>query len=73
MSPMISIVVLDMARTTRISLRKETKTMLRRLGSKGQTYDEVIRDLMERVSVRELDARRNRILEDEEFLPLDER
>ena len=70
---MISFVVLDMARTTRISLRKETKAMLRRLGSKGQTYDEVIRDLMERVSVRELDARRNRILEDEEFLPLDER
>ena len=47
--------------------------MLRRLGFNGQTYDEVIRDLIERVSVKELDARWNRILEDEEFLPLDER
>jgi len=41
------------------------------LGSKGQTYDEVIRELIERASVRELDARWNRILE-EGFISLDE-
>ncbi len=58
--------------TTTISLRTETKEMLRRLGSKDQTYDEVIRDLIERASIKELDARWNRILEDEEFIPLDE-
>ena len=58
--------------TTTISLRKDTKEMLRRLGSKDQTYDEVIRDLIERASIKELDARWNRILEDEEFIPLDE-
>ncbi len=58
--------------TTTISLRRETKEMLRRLGSKDQTYDEVIRDLIERASIKELDARWNRILEDEEFIPLDE-
>ncbi|HII39815.1 MAG TPA: hypothetical protein HA326_01190 [Thermoplasmata archaeon] len=58
--------------TTTISLRKETKEMLRRLGSKDQTYDEVIRDLIERASIKELEARWNRILEDEEFIPLDE-
>ena len=58
--------------TTTISLRKETKEMLRRLGSKDQTYDEVIRDLIERASIKELDARWNRILENEEFIPLDE-
>ena len=46
--------------------------MLRKLGAKGQTYDEVIRDLIERASIQELDARWNRILEDEEFIPLDE-
>ncbi len=60
------------ATTTTISLRRETKEMLRRLGSKDQTYDEVIRDLIERASIKELDARWNRILEDEEFIPLDE-
>ena len=60
------------ATTTTISLRRETKEMLRRLGSKDQTYDDVIRELIERASVKELDARWNRILEDEEFIPLDE-
>ncbi len=58
--------------TTTISLRKETKEMLRRFGSKGQTYDEVIRELIEKASIKEHDARWNRILEEEEFIPLDE-
>ncbi len=58
--------------TTTISLRKDTTEMLRRLGSKDQTYDEVIRELIDRASIKELDARWNRILEDEEFIPLDE-
>ena len=61
-----------MASTTTISLRTDTKEMLRKIGSKGQTYDEVIRELIERASIKELDARWNRILEDEEFIPLDE-
>ena len=61
-----------MATTTTISLRKETKEMLRKIGSKGQTYDEVIRELVERASIKDLDARWNRILEEEEFIPLDQ-
>ena len=58
--------------TTTVSLRKETKEMLRKIGSKDQTYDEVIRELIERASIKEMDARWNRILEEEEFIPLDE-
>ena len=70
---MVSIVTTNMATTTTtISLRKETKEMLRRLGSRDQTYDEIIRDLIDRASIKELDARWNRILEDEEAIPLDE-
>ena len=46
--------------------------MLRKLGSKGQTYDEIIRELIERGSIKDLDSRWNRILEEEEFIPLDE-
>ena len=61
-----------MASTTTVSLRKETKELLRKLGSKGQTYDEVIRELIEKASIKELDTRWNRILEDETFAPLDE-
>ena len=60
-----------MAMTT-VSLRPETKETLRKLGAKGQTYDEIIRELIERASVKELDARWNRILEEEEFIPLGE-
>jgi len=61
-----------MVSSTTISLRKETKELLRKLGSKDQTYDDVIHELIEKASIKELDARWNRILEDEEFIPLDE-
>ncbi len=57
--------------TTTIPLRKETKELLRKLGRKDQTYDEVIRELIERAAIKELDARWNRILEEEEFIPLE--
>jgi predicted CopG family antitoxin len=57
---------------TTISLHKETKEMLRKLGAKGQTYDEVIKELIERASIRELDERWNKILKDERFIPLDD-
>jgi predicted CopG family antitoxin len=57
---------------TTISLHKETKEMLRKLGAKGQTYDEVIKELIERASIRELDERWNKILKDEKFIPLDD-
>ncbi len=46
--------------------------MLRKFGAKGQTYDEVIRELIGRASIREMDERWNKILKDERFIPLDE-
>jgi len=55
-----------------MSLHKETMEMLKKLGAKGQTYDEVIKNLTERASIRELDERWNRILKDEKFIPLDD-
>jgi len=57
---------------TTISLQKETKEMLKKLGAKGQTYDDVIRELIERASIKELDERWNKILKDEKFIPLDD-
>ena len=60
-----------MASMTTISLQRETKEKLRKLGSKGQTYDEVIRGLLDLATIRELDDRWNRILADEEFNPLE--
>ena len=61
-----------MTNTATISIRKETKDILRRLGSKGQTYDKVIRELLKKASVKGLDTRWNRILEEEEFVVLNE-
>jgi len=61
-----------MTNTATISIRKETKDILRRLGSKGQTYDKVIRELLKKASVKGQDTRWNRILEEEEFVVLDE-
>jgi hypothetical protein len=63
--------VVTKATVTTISVRVETKEMLRKLGSKGQTYDQIIRELVERASIAELDRRWNLILEEEEFIPLD--
>jgi predicted CopG family antitoxin len=56
---------------TTISIRRKTKEKLRKLAAKGQTYDEVIRGLIELTSIKELEERWNRILKDEVFIPLD--
>jgi hypothetical protein len=61
-----------MSTITTISVKPETKEILRELGVKGQTYDQIIRMLVERASIKELDKRWNRILEEEEFIPLDD-
>ncbi len=61
-----------MAEMTTISLRRETKELLRKFGSKGQTDDEIMRWLIEMALVRELDRQWDRILAEEGFTPLDE-
>lgn len=60
-----------MGETTTISLSRETKELLREFGQKGETYDEIVRHLIERASIKELDERWNRILREEKFIPLD--
>ncbi len=64
--------VIVASRTT-ISVKPETKEILRKLGTKGQTYDEIIRMLVKKASITELDKRWNLILEEEEFTSLDEK
>jgi predicted CopG family antitoxin len=60
-----------MASTT-IAVSMETKEMLRHFGEKGESYDEIIRKLIEEVGIKELDSRWNKILADDKFIPLDE-
>lgn len=57
---------------TTISLDEETKEMLQHLGRKGETYDEIIRRLIEEAGWANLDDRWNEILESDEFISLDE-
>ncbi len=61
-----------MVKSTTISVRPETKKLLRELGKEGESDDEILRRLMEHVFLKDLSERANRILRDEEFIPLDE-
>ena len=57
---------------TTIAVSKETKEMLRKLGEKGESYDTIIRSLIEEIGWERLDERWNKILEKDEFIPFDE-
>ena len=57
---------------TTIAVSSETKEMLRHFGEKGESYDNIIRRLIEDISWKELDDRWNKILADDEFISLDD-
>jgi len=57
---------------TTIAVSDETKEQLRLIGEKGESYDKVIRRIIKLAGIKELDRRWNRILEEDEFIPLDE-
>ena len=64
--------MIDMGETTTIPLTKETRDLLKRFGQKGETYDELIRRLLQVAEEVEFARRQKRILEEEEFVPLDQ-
>jgi len=57
---------------TTVAVSKETKELLRKLGEKGQSYDDIIQSLIEEKKIEKLDDRWNRILEEDDFIPLEE-
>ena len=61
-----------MGETTTIPLSKETRDLLKRFGQKGETYDNLIRRLLEIAEQIEFAQRQKRILAEEEFVPLDQ-
>ncbi len=61
-----------MESATTIQISKDTREELRQLGKKGETYDELIQRLMEIAKRIEFFEDIDRILETEEFVPLDE-
>jgi hypothetical protein len=64
--------MIDMGETTTIPLSKETRDLLKEYGKKGETYDELIRRLLQVAEQVEFARRQKRILDDEEFVPLDQ-
>ncbi len=57
---------------TTISITKETKEVLLKLGNKGETYDSIIRRLIKNFIWKKMDEKWNEILKNDEFIPLDE-
>ncbi len=57
---------------TTIALSPETKELLRSLGEKGESYDSIIRRIIQEVTIKKMGERWNSILENDEFIPLDE-
>jgi predicted CopG family antitoxin len=60
-----------MTATTTISITLETKEILRKMGEKGESYDVIIRKLIDESNWKVLDERWNKILKHDEFIPLE--
>ena len=61
-----------MTESTSIPLRKETRNRLKTIGQKGETYDDIISKLIEIAEQVDFFNKQKRILEEEEFIPLDQ-
>ena len=57
---------------TTISITQQTKKALLALGTKGETYDNIIKKLIKRYAWKKMDERWNKILAEDEFIPLEE-
>jgi len=68
----ITNIKVDTMGNTTISIAEETKNALLKLGSKGETYDSIIKKLIKKFAWKKIDDNWNRILENDDFIPLEE-
>lgn len=61
-----------MTAAAQITISEETLALLRKMGHEGESDDEIIRRLIRERVVVSLDGHWNQILEDDEFLPVEE-
>jgi len=61
-----------MSDTTTIPLKKKTRDRLKKLGHKGETYDTLIIKLISFAEQHEFYLKQKQILEEEEFILIDE-
>ncbi len=57
---------------TTISITQQTKKALTSLGTKGETYDTIVKKLIKRYAWKKMDERWNKILAEDDFISLDE-
>ena len=57
--------------TTTIPISKEVRDALKRVGRKDETYDDILRNLLRSLEIKKLYDEMERIMETEEFVPLD--
>ena len=57
---------------TTIAVSDEIKEELRLLGEKGESYNQIIKRLIKMAAIKKMDDRWNKILKNDEFIPLDE-
>ncbi len=57
---------------TTISITQQTKKALLDLGTKGETYDNIVRKLVKRYAWKKMDEKWNKILAEDDFISLDE-
>lgn len=57
---------------TTIQIKKETREVLKKYGRKDETYDEIIRKLVEIANRQLFYEKQKRILKEERFVPLEE-
>lgn len=62
----------SMTVAAQITISEETLALLRKVGREGENDDEIIRRLIRERPLVSLDAGWNRILEEDEFLPVEE-
>lgn len=58
------------SKATTISVSRKTRDLLASFGSKDETYDDIIRRLIEEAGFKAYEKRWNRILAEDEFIPL---
>lgn len=56
---------------TTIPISKEIRDALKKTGRKDETYDDIIRTLLKSAEIKKFYDEMERILETEEFVPLD--
>ena len=57
---------------TTISVSPETKEILKKIAVKGQTYYDILRELIKMAIIKKLDGRWNEILENDGFILFEE-